>query len=417
MPDISQRRFERLLTLAAGATAIVLAVGASGVGDYPRDAGPSIAAAAHGNLAGFFAHQPAMGALSLYLRAPFAAVGVALHDSPFGVYRWGSLPCLIALAVVSLWVARFAARRGTTRAGQILIVAICLLNPLIGDALYWGHPEEILTASLLAGALLAAADDKPALTALLAGLAIASKQWALVALAPAILMLTHERFKTTIMAGAVAAVTTLPMALANPGAFKHALSYISHPQPVVTMFTWLYPFSPSGRVRIADIMGPPRPQIGHRVLPIETALSHPLIILIGLAIPLLVTWRRTRPRSDDGGAARSTRTNELLSAAALVLLLRCVLDPGSAAYYHLPCLLALLVLDANTGRPLPSAGLLGTAVAFIVLDRFPGYLPAPAASLAYIAATAMAAVILLRMARGTPAATLMRRSPAPITAA
>ena len=89
-----------------------------------------------------------MGPLSLYLRVPFAAIGVAFGDGALGLYRWGSLACLISLALVALWLARFAARRGAGRLAQVLILGIVLLNPLVADALYWGHPEEILTAAL-----------------------------------------------------------------------------------------------------------------------------------------------------------------------------------------------------------------------------------------------------------------------------
>jgi Glycosyltransferase family 87 len=407
---ISQRRFEQLVSLIAAAAAVVIALGAPGFGDYPRDAGPSISAAAHGDLAGFFAHQPAMGPLSLYLRVPFAAIGVAVHDSPLGIYRWGTLPCLLALALLAVALARYAGRRGTSRLGQILIVAVCLFNPLVNDALYWGHPEEILTASLAAGALIAAAEDKAVLTALLAGLAVASKQWALVVVAPAVLMLTRHRLKAAIGAGVVAVAATLPMVLANFGAFRHALTYISHSQPLVTLFTWLYPFSPPGRVQITDVTGQTHTLIGHRVLPLESALSHPLIVLLGVIIPLLVAVRYR-------GAARHVRTSELLTATALVLLLRCVIDPECVAYYHLPFLLALLVMDANAGRRLPLAGLLGAAVVYVVLDRFPTYLPASAADLAYIAATATAALILVRSLARAPLPALMRRAAEPITAA
>ena len=91
-------------------------------------------------------------------------------------------------------------------------------------------------------------------------------------------------------------------------------------------------------------------------------------MVIGFGLPLLVWWRargRLEPR-------------ELLIACALALLLRCTLDPGSAAYYHLPLLLTLVTLDGWEGRNLPVAGLSGTAIAFVVLDRFPQYLPAGA---------------------------------------
>ena len=177
-----------LLVLAAAVVAVV-AVRAPGLADYPRDAGPAISAGAHGDLAGFFAHQAAMGPLSLYLRVPFAAIGVALGDGTLGVYRWGALPCLIVLGLVAVWLARFAGRRGAGHAAQILIVGVVLLNPLVDSALYWGHPEEILTAALGTGAIIAALEQRPLAAGLLVGLAIASKQWALVLLIPVVLIL------------------------------------------------------------------------------------------------------------------------------------------------------------------------------------------------------------------------------------
>ena len=58
--------------------------------DYSTDAGPALSSIADGHLSGFFSHQPAMGPLSLYLRAPLLP-RLALHDGTLGVYRWGAL--------------------------------------------------------------------------------------------------------------------------------------------------------------------------------------------------------------------------------------------------------------------------------------------------------------------------------------
>jgi hypothetical protein len=402
---LSQRRFEQLVAFLAAGVAVVIAIRAPGFGDYPRDAGPSITAAAHGDLAGFFGHQPAMGALSLYLRIPFAALAGALGDGAFGMYRWGALPCLLSLAWVAVWLARTGSRRGTSRIGQVLIVAVCLGTPLISDALYYGHPEEILTASLVCGALLAAVEQRVLLTGVLVGLAMASKQWALVAVVPTLLLLERERIRAAIVAVGGAALLTLPMAIGNPSAFHHAWAYISKAQPVVTMFNWLFPFSPAGSGHVTDVMGESHPFIGHLVWPIESALTHPLIVIAGITVPLLI-WRRAE------GAA----TRPLLLAAALVLLLRCVLDPETAAYYHLPLLLVLVSLDATAGSRLPLAGLCGGAASFVVLDRFPGYLGPSVANLAYVAATVAAALLILRALRRAPTPALMRSAPEPITA-
>ena len=204
----------------------------------------------------------------------------------------------------------------------------------------------------------------------------------------------------------VAALASVPMIVGNFASFRHVLHYISAPQPIVTVFTWLYPFSPTGQVHISDINGGRPPFIAHQILPIETALSHPLIILIGLGLPLLVVWRsRGRPEP-----------RELLIACGLALLLRCALDPGSAAYYHLPLLLTLVTLDAWEGRSVPVAGLTGTALAFVVLDRFPQYLSPEATNVAYIVASVGVACVLVRELRTARSPRLMPGRAQPITA-
>ena len=100
-----------------------------------------------------------------------------------------------------------------------------------------------------------------------------------------------------------------------------------------------------------------------------------------------------------GARAGRPEPRELLIACALALLLRCALDPGSAAYYHLPLLLTLVTLDAWEGRSIPVTGLSGTALAFIVLDRFPQYLAPEVTNVAYIVTSIGVACLLARELR------------------
>jgi hypothetical protein len=93
-------------------------------------------------------------------------------------------------------------------------------------------------------------------------------------------------------------------------------------------------------------------------------------------------------------AGRRLTVRQMLIATALVFVARCALDPGSAAYYHFPIILILVALDVTSGRRLPSAGLVGTALAFLVLDRFPAYLTTPVANSLYIAATVIGCAVL-----------------------
>jgi hypothetical protein len=386
---MGERAYLRLLTGASVLLAGVVAIRAPGLGDYPTDAGPALQAIAHGHLGAFFSHQPAMGSLSLFARAPFAAIAAALGDGQLGLYRWGALPCLLAVALVAVWLSRLALRRGSGRVAPVVIVALALLGPLVNDALYYGHPEELLTASLAVGALLAACEQRALLTGVLAGLAVASKQWALLVTPPAVLALERERIRALIASAIVAAAATLPMIAGSLTGFSHALSYISHPQPIVTHFSWLYPLSPGGTFPVANIFGGGRPVAGHRLLGVESMLARPSILAIGLGLVLLI-WLRS---------GRRLYLQPMLECTAVVLLLRCALDPGSMGYYHYPVLLVLLALDALAGRKLPVAGLAGAAVAFVALDRASSYLSSGAANAVYITMTMSACALLLERLR------------------
>ena len=184
-----------------------------------------------------------------------------------------------------------------------LIVVLALVNPLVSDALYWGHPEELLTASLAIAAILAASEGRGVLTAVLAGLAIASKQWAVLVLAPAILLLERDRIRALLISGAVAALAWLPMVVVNLVAFRHALRYVSHPQPVVTLYTWLYPFSPTGTVTVTNIFGDARTFDAHQLLSVEAILARPLITLLGHGDPAAGVVARGPPRERRADAA------------------------------------------------------------------------------------------------------------------
>lgn len=388
---MDDRAFSRSVAGVTVALGAALAVRAPGLGDYPTDAGPALTSVAHGNLSAFFSHQPAMGPVSLYARAPFVAVGAALHAGPVGLYRWGSFACLLVLALFASWAGAVAMKRGSGRMAPVIISLICLLNPLVNDALYWGHPEELLAAALAAGAVLAASEQEALLTGVLLGLAVASKQWAIVVIVPALLILRQRRMHALALAAAVGGGLTLPMFLANPHAFSQSLRYISTPQPVVTVFSWLYPLSPEHTVHISNIFGDARTFIGHRVVGVE-ALVRPLIVALGLAIPLLL-WTRGRRRPDQ---------QAMLLGMTLVLILRCALDPGSAAYYHLPALLTLIVLDVVSARRVPLAALAGATVAFVVLDRLASYTTSAVGNSFYIGGTVLACAFLAARATVRP---------------
>jgi hypothetical protein len=399
----ADRRFRWCLTAAALAYAVGATLRTGWGADYASDAGPALAHIARGDLAGFFHFQPAMGAFSLFVRAPFVIAARALHLNLYGA---GSLPCVLSVVVVGLWLARRAAARGMGRAGQAALVAACLLNPLVGASLYWGHPEELLTASLAVGALLAADEDRLGRCVLLAGLAVATKQWAAIFVVPCVLILPRGRVRAAVGIVAVAALVTLPMVLADFGAFMRMYHYIARPQDVVTLFTWLYPFSPTGVVHITNPFGDSRSFIGHQLTAVVASVSRPAIIMSGVALPLLAWWRDRRVP-----AARILR---LLGIACVV---RCSLDPGGANYYLFPLLLVLAAIDIADGRSFPAASVVGALTAFVVLDRAWAYLDPPVVNVLYVLASAVTIALLARGARAGGRSPARRPVPSALAAA
>src|SRR5581483_5454923 len=141
------------------AASIVSVLRSSGLGDYPQDAGPALSALAHGHAGRAIELQPLMGSLSLLLP---------------------------------------------------------VFNPATSGALGAGHPEEILCGALCVAAVVLASRNRPLAGALALGLALATKQWALVAAAPFLVALPRARARAAVVAAGVATLLTLPLALGDP---------------------------------------------------------------------------------------------------------------------------------------------------------------------------------------------------------
>ena len=89
-------------------------------------------------------------------------------------------------------------------------------NPVTLYALQDGHAEELLGAVLCVAAVLAAQRGRGGLAALALGLAIANKQWALLAIGPVLLALPPgRRARPLALAGAVVLCIDLPLWLAS----------------------------------------------------------------------------------------------------------------------------------------------------------------------------------------------------------
>ena len=364
------------LVIAASAvlsfSSLVLGGYSAAPGDYSIDGGPPVHALAHGHIAALLKPHPWVGPFSIVFRAPFAAIAGVLHLSE---YRWGTLPCLLAAGLVGLFLARFARRRGAPLAAQVMLVALTIANPTTWAALQSGHPEEILTAALAVGAVAAASDGRSLWAAVLLGLAVASKQWALIAVLPVLMALTRDRLRVAVVAAAIAALLTLPAVLAHPGGYEATQSDAASTHGFVDSWSVWYPVAASTPGMVAGGPNWPsaHPSAGGSAL--IGRLSRPLIVLVAVALPLALTLRRRRfglPGSDA------------MALLALLALLRCVLDPIDNIYYHVPLLLALAGWDALCGRGLPIRVALGAAFA-LLLWRWSVVLDPHAFNAAYLA--------------------------------
>jgi hypothetical protein len=394
---------QHLDDIALVALALVLSVRAAfsvtTLGDYSGDGGPALAALLKGNLHAFGQARPEMGDLSLLVRAPFAALAYLGHPTELSIYRWGVLPCVVSVAILGLWLARTARSRGVGPIGQLLIVALTVLNPLTSSAISLGHPEELLTASLCIGALVAALKQRTVLTMVLLGLALACKQWSVVAILPILFTLERGRIRTLLGAAALAAVVTVPELVSSPATYlRIQMSLALHHRSESSAWSWWWPFAPNG-TRYVLVEGREVPVTLHR-LPVALVESlHSLIIALDAVIAVIVARVR----------GLQLRRDDAFALMAVVMLLRCALDTETMPYYHAALFMDLLAWDAFTAERLPLRALSGAALSWVLFDRLtPSFLGVAPSSILYGVSAAIVLVLLLRTFLTTSAPTRQR---------
>jgi hypothetical protein len=315
------------------------------MGDYAVDSGPTIHQLVMGHLHAALDQQPAMGPVSILLRAPFAwllGAGNMLDE-----FRAGSLPCLLVAGAVGIYVARRARAAGRSFWIGLLIVGLAVLNPANLHAIGDGHPEEILGAALCVAAVFAAGEGRSILvTGTLLGLAVGTKQWAILAIGPVLLAAPRGRIRVGLLAVGIAVLLTVPLALGNPTGFEGKARAAADASVALMPDNVWYPFAHVRHVRIFDGVAPR--VIEKRYLPRSiSAHAKPFVILLGLLLPLILFLRARR---------RPLRPEDPLLLLALLFALRCALDPISVAYYHAPLLMALIAYEGlyRRGSPLLS---------------------------------------------------------------
>ena len=371
--------------------------------DYDNEVSGAIKLLIAGDVAGFLAQAPAYGG-SLVLRAPFAGAVAALGGGELAVYRAVSIPGVLALVLLAIALVRRMKQRGRTIGARALVLGLCVSNPVTLRALEIGHPEELLGAAFAIGAVLAAIDSRTVLAAVLLGLAIATKQWAVLAIGPVLLALPERRIAALAIAGATTIAVLGPLLLAG----SHEVLIAGAAQTGNVIFVPWQAFwflGESGHVVIGG-NGLPKPD-GYRVPPEWLSpVTHPLIAF--LVVPLSLAWARVHRAVPRFGG------EQILLLLALLFLLRCVLDPWNVVYYELPFLLALLSWETlcRPDRP-PVLALAATAVVWVTFEWAPGWLSPDMQSAFFLAWSLPLAAWLARQAFVLPVRRGVRRMSAP----
>jgi hypothetical protein len=368
--------------LAGAATATIAWLGLIGFtwSDYETEAKPAFDALTHGHVLEFLRLAPAYGG-SLVERAPFALLPGLWGGGALAVYRMVALPCLLAAAALGVWlVAQMRARPDGSTLARALALGVCVANPITLSALELGHPEELLGGVLCVAAVLLAARERPLWAGLALGLAIANKEWALLAVGPVLFALPPgRRWRCMASAGAACAAVLAPLVLVRSSGFvagtgaaaSNSASVIFKPWQIF----WFFGHYSGHALGPLDVH-----QAGYRVGPAwASVVSHPLILAVGLALAGAL-WLRGR------GSALPER--QALLALAFVLLLRCLLDTWDESYYLLPFILALLAWEVGLDprRP-PVLALASSALAWISFQWLPEHASADAQAAFFLAWT------------------------------
>jgi hypothetical protein len=358
----SWKRFDWPAIAFALAASAVIAFSAKSTGDYSAQMEPAVRALAQGDLGRFFDQQPVYGCLSAIVQAPSAAIAVHLaHGGDLLLYQVALLPCLFALGLVGVQLRQIAATRGQQPLVCAAVCVIALVNPATFEAVKNGHPEELLAAALLVGAVLSALRGRRLQAAVLLGLAVSTKQWALLGVLPVLFACGdgwRPRLRMALTAAGIATALTAPMLLTNSERFTTNARAAQGGTVTASRFSVWWPLA-SERERVVKVGDEESTVVLHRLPSAVSGLARPAIVALALVLVLFhARSRRWQPGE------------EVLGLLALVLLLRCVLDPLNNSYYHVPILLSLLAWEGSRLAGLPALTLLAAAALWASFSHF-----------------------------------------------
>jgi hypothetical protein len=324
--------------------------------DYDDEVRPAFDALVGGHVLGFLQMAPAYGG-SLILRAPFVLATQLWGGGDLSIYRAAAAPCLAAAAILGVWLVARMRTLGRSKLARGLALFLCVANPITLPALEIGHPEELLGAVLCVAAVLVALRGRGVLAGVLLGLAVANKEWAILATGPVLLALPAQRWRALLAAGVTCSVILAPVFLAG-SALSQLKGSASSSNPIFQPWQAWWFLGSHGHI-VRGLWG--NIKIGYRTPPgWINQVAHPLIVV--LTVPLTLFCVRVRRR----GGRRAT--NDALLLLALVMLVRCALDPWDISYYSLPFLIAFLVWESLSRNRPPVLALAASLISWFVFQ-------------------------------------------------
>ncbi len=382
-----------LLFATAGVWAMsFIALYGFGWNDYSVEVAPAYGALTSGHVWTFLQLAPAYGG-SLELRAPFALLPGLWGGGEVSVYQSVSIACLIAAAVFAVWLLARMRTLGHGRLARATAMAVCVANPVTLYALQLGHAEELLGAVLCVAAVLAAQHGRAGWAGVLLGLAIANKQWGLLAIGPVLVALPEHRVRALLYAGAIAVAFYVPLWLPSLIGRSGTGAAVAQAGGGTIFQPWqLWWFLGSHGHTVVGSFGVLKP--GYRTPPAWIAnIPHPLII--ALAVPATaLAWLRGR--------------RDALLLLAFLFALRFALDTWDTVYYPLPFILALLAWEIEHRRRPPVLALVASVTVWLVFIVAPEHI-SPDAQAALFAVLAVPTLAGLATALYAPARSLTLR--------
>jgi hypothetical protein len=200
----------------------------------------------------------------------------------------------------------------------------------------------------------------------LLGLAIVNKEWALLAVGPVLVALPSSRWRALAVAGGITALFYAPLVIAQfATSITNGALVTAHTGTIFLPWQawWFF-----GTPEHAVLGGGGVVHANYRAAPgWLSGVAHPLIIVLGAPLTLLAVRAARRRRPAGVAPARA----DALLLLALLLLVRCVLDPWDNVYYLLPFIITLLTWEALSFRRPPLFALLATVATWVVFEWVP----------------------------------------------